>query len=49
MRKLPLLLVVVVILAGAGGFLALGLFPPSPHPQQVVMVVPNSRFAALAQ
>ena len=39
-----------VVLAGlvalAGGVLMLGVFPPTPHPQQVEKVVPNDKFIA---
>lgn len=36
-----LLLVLLVLLAGAVGFLALGAFPPEPHPTAVHKVMPN--------
>jgi hypothetical protein len=37
-----LLAVLLVVLAGAVGFLALGAFPPEPHPTSVHKVMPNS-------
>jgi hypothetical protein len=40
---------ILVVLGGAvlitAGILALGAFPPDPHPKQIQKVLPNDRFA----
>jgi hypothetical protein len=45
MRSVFLLVVLIGGLALAAGFLALGAFPPAPHPAQIQKVLPNDRFA----
>ncbi len=48
MRKIVLFFVLLLIVAGIGGFFTLGLFPPR-LPQTVVTVsLPNSRIASPA-
>ncbi len=42
-RVLVLVFLLVLIAAGVG-FLALGAFPPDPHPAAIHKVLPNDRF-----
>jgi hypothetical protein len=44
MRSVFLLVVLIGGLALATGFLALGAFPPVPHPAQIEKVLSNDRF-----
>lgn len=45
MRSVFLLVVVIGAFVLAAGLLALGAFPPDPHPKQIQKVLPNDRFA----
>nr|WP_321983516.1 hypothetical protein [uncultured Lichenicoccus sp.] len=44
MIKFFLVVLALGVLALAGGFLYLGVKPPSPHVQQMHVVLPNDRF-----
>jgi hypothetical protein len=44
MRSVFLLVVLVGAVLLAAGLLALGAFPPDPHPTQIQKVLPNDRF-----
>ncbi|MBV9784131.1 MAG: hypothetical protein JO264_09960 [Acidisphaera sp.] len=44
MRRTLLIVLVVGLVIAAIGLLALGAFPPQPHPQPVSKVLPNDRF-----
>jgi len=44
MRRFTLYLIVILILLLAGGFLALGMFPPEPERHPVERVLPNESF-----
>ncbi len=44
MRRIFLLVVLLGAVLLAVGVLALGAFPPQPHPQQIEKVLPNDRF-----
>jgi len=44
MRSSLLIVVVVGLIIALIGLLALGAFPPQPHPRQVEKVLPNDRF-----
>ena len=44
MRRFVWILFVLIILGLAGGFLALGAFPPRPQVQTIQKVLPNDRF-----
>lgn len=46
MRKTLLIVVLAGLVAAVIALLALGAFPPQPHPQQVNKVLPNDRFQA---
>ena len=48
MRRAFLLVLAIGALVLAVGLLALGAFPPQPHPQQIQKVLPNDRFASPA-
>ncbi len=48
MRKFLLFLVLLLIVAGIGGFFALGLFPPPARQTEMTVAVPSSRIAAPA-
>jgi hypothetical protein len=45
MRSIVVLVVLIGGLALAVAVLALGAFPPDPHPRQIQKVLPNDRFA----
>ena len=44
MRGIVWIVVLLVVLGLAGGFLALGAFPPQPKVETVQKVIPNERF-----
>lgn len=44
MARLFVVVVLVGVFAGAVGLVVLGAFPPEPHTQQILKVVPNDRF-----
>ncbi|MBV9735815.1 MAG: hypothetical protein JO209_07875 [Acidisphaera sp.] len=44
MRNSLLIVVLAGLVAAVIGLLALGAFPPQPHPHQVNKVLPNDRF-----
>jgi hypothetical protein len=44
MGRLVLWAVLLLLVAAGVGFLALGAFPPEPHPTPVHKVLPNDRF-----
>lgn len=44
MRRVFLIVLVLGVVAIAAGMLALGAFPPAPHPQTVEHTLPNDRF-----
>jgi hypothetical protein len=46
MRRAFLLVLAIGALVLLIGLLALGAFPPQPHPQQIQKVLPNDRFGA---
>ncbi len=45
MRRPALLIFAIVIVLLIAGLLAIGAFPPRPHPQPVEHALPNNRFA----
>ena len=45
MRSVFMIVVLIGSLVLAAGLLALGAFPPEPHPKQIQKVLPNDRFA----
>jgi hypothetical protein len=45
MRRMFLFVVLFGVVVLGLGVLALGAFPPKPHPQPVQHVIPNDRFA----
>lgn len=45
MRRPALLIVLVVVVLAVIGLLALGAFPPRPHPQPVQHALPTDRLA----
>jgi hypothetical protein len=45
MRNVVLIIVLLVLLVVAGGFLALGAFPPEPRSEVIQKIIPNERFA----
>jgi hypothetical protein len=44
MGRLFLLVILLGLVVAAVGLVMLGAFPPEPHPQQVLKVLPNDRF-----
>ncbi len=44
MGRLLFILLLLLLIAAGLGFLALGAFPPEPHPVPVHKVMPNDRF-----
>jgi hypothetical protein len=44
MSRFVWIVLVLVLLGFAGGFLALGAFPPRPHVETIQKVLPNDRF-----
>jgi hypothetical protein len=44
MRRLLLIVVLLAVVVAVGGFFALGIFAPEPHPQQIEKTLPNDRF-----
>jgi hypothetical protein len=44
MRRLFLIVVLLGLLAAAGGVMFLGAFPPEPQPRQIEKVLPNDQF-----
>ena len=46
MRNTVWIMILLLIFALGGGFLALGAFAPEPRPQPIVKILPNDRFPA---
>jgi hypothetical protein len=44
MTRIFIVVVVLGLLAMGAGIIALGAFPPEPHPQQIQKTLPNDRF-----
>ena len=44
MARIFIVVVVLGLLAMGVGIIALGAFPPDPHPQQIQKTLPNDRF-----
>ncbi len=44
MRRISLFIVLLGLVLLGIGFLALGAFPPQPHPESIQKVLPNDRF-----